>query len=171
MPTTDITRRRFWILREFGQLYHEFADSLICSSETWFQFDDEVVTRIDFLGEKRYTGKEVVDVLNDSGTTKKCVSSLNVAWLSSCFCPVVRGVSQPRARPAKKRRIDDSDDEIAGYVISPPSSKSPFHFILLVSRTSFRLPPPTEAQVSLPGKAPEGCVMREYRCHMIHSAI
>lgn len=75
MPTTDITRLRFWILREFDQLSHEFADSLICSSKTWFQFDDEVVTRIDFLGEKRYSGKEVVDVLNDSGTTKKCVSS------------------------------------------------------------------------------------------------
>ena len=48
---------------------------MICSSQTWFQFDDEVVTKIDFLGEKRYTGKEIVDVLNDSGSTKKCVFS------------------------------------------------------------------------------------------------
>lgn len=74
MLTTDITRLRFWILREFDQKSHEFTDPMICSSNTWFQFDDEVVTNIDFLGEKRYTGKDIVDVLNDSGTTKKCVS-------------------------------------------------------------------------------------------------
>lgn len=105
------------------------------------------------------------------GLPKSAYPPLNVAWLSSCFCPSVRGASQPRARPAKKRRIDDSDDEIVGYVINPPSSKFPFHFILPVSRASFRLPPPMEAQVSLPGKAPEGCVMRENRYHMMHSAI
>lgn len=75
MLTTDIMKLRFWILREFDQLRHEFTDLLIYSSKTWFQFDDEVVTRIDFLGEKRYTGKDIVDVLNDSGTNKKCVSS------------------------------------------------------------------------------------------------
>lgn len=103
---------------------HEFADPLICSSKTWFQFDDEVVTKIDFLGEKRYTGKDVVDVLNDSGATKKCVFSPN--WGFLMFYPHARNVGQPRARSAKKRRIDDSDDEVVVYVISPPSSNPPY---------------------------------------------
>lgn len=155
MLTTAITRLRFWILGEFDQLSHEFAYLLMCSSKTWFQFDDEVVTRIDFLGEKRYTGKEVADVPNDNGTTKKCVSSPECGLVPSCFC--VRSASQPRGRPAKKRRIDDTDDEIVEYVITPTSSKFPFDLSCLC-RTSFRLPSSTEAQVSLPGKAPEGCV-------------
>ncbi|KAG8217868.1 hypothetical protein J3R82DRAFT_6034 [Butyriboletus roseoflavus] len=103
---------------------HYEAQVLDTASKTWFQFDDEVVTRIDFLGEKRYTGKDVVDVLNDSGTNKK-------------------GAGQPRARPAKKRRIDDSDDEI------------------------FESPPPTEVQVSLPGKAPEGDVFSSRDAYML----
>ena len=41
------------------------------------------------------------------------------------FYPHVRNASQPRARSAKKRRIDDSDDEGVEYVISSPTSGSP----------------------------------------------
>lgn len=74
MLTTDIMRLKFWILRKSDNLQCETADSLICSSKTWFQFDDEVVTKIDFLGEKRYTGKGVEDVLKDAVADKKCVS-------------------------------------------------------------------------------------------------
>lgn len=82
--------------------------------------------------------------------------------ISLCSYPHVRNGSQPRARSAKKRRIDDSDDEGVEYVISS-ASKFTFHLILVMSHTSLRLPPPTEAKISLPGKAPEGCVMQESR--------
>lgn len=81
MLTTDITRLRSWTLRRFDQSLHEPANPLTCSSTTWFQFDDEVVTKIDFLGEKRYTGKDLVDVLNDSGAAKKCVFPFNWNFL------------------------------------------------------------------------------------------
>lgn len=62
------------------RLSHELADPSISRSNTWFQFDDEVVTKINFLGEKRYTGKDIVDVLNDGGATKKCVLFPNIIW-------------------------------------------------------------------------------------------
>lgn len=64
----------------------------MCSSKTWFQFDDEVVTKIDFLGEKRYTGKDVVDVLNDSGATKKCVPPLACGSDFLMFSGLMSGV-------------------------------------------------------------------------------
>ena len=167
----DTTRLRFWILRELNHLSLEFTGSSICSLKTWFQFDDEVVTKIDFLGEKRYTGKDIVDVLNDTGTTKKCVSSpgYGSGFLMYFFCSDIRSAGQPRVRSAKKRRIDDSDDEIVEYVMYLSSSNLPFH--LACVHTSFRLPAPTEAKVSLPGKTPEGCVMCENWWHMMRLPI
>ncbi|KAG9318845.1 hypothetical protein JVU11DRAFT_949 [Chiua virens] len=102
---------------------HYVAQVLDTASKTWFQFDDEVVTEIDFLGEKRHANKEVVDVVNDSGAAKK-------------------STGQPRARSAKKRRIDDSDDELV------------------------ELPSSTEGKVSLPGKA-EGDVFSSRDAYML----
>ncbi|KIJ69021.1 hypothetical protein HYDPIDRAFT_178940 [Hydnomerulius pinastri MD-312] len=94
------------LLHKGASAYHGHyeAQVLDTASKTWFQFDDETVTKIDLLGEKRYTGKELVDVLNGNGTKK--------------------GAAQPRARPAKKRRIDDSDDEIV-ELPSPSTEKPP----------------------------------------------
>ncbi|KAG1891149.1 hypothetical protein F4604DRAFT_1876310 [Suillus subluteus] len=72
---------------------HYEAQVLDTASNTWFQFDDENVTKIDSLGERRYTGRDIVDVLN--GNPKK------------------GSTGNPRGRPAKKkRRIDDSDDDV-----------------------------------------------------------
>ncbi|KAF8557305.1 cysteine proteinase [Imleria badia] len=123
---TNLYELRGVLLHKGPSAYHGHyeAQVLDTASKTWFQFDDEVVTKIDFLGEKRYTGKDIVDVLNDSGTTKK-------------------SAGQPRARSAKKRRIDDSDDEGA------------------------ELPLPTETKVSLPGKAPEGDVFSSRDAYML----
>ncbi|KAG6376492.1 hypothetical protein JVT61DRAFT_2485 [Boletus reticuloceps] len=125
---TNIYELRGVLLHKGASAYHGHyeAQVLDTASKTWFQFDDEVVTKIDFLGEKRYTGKEVVDVLNDSGTTKK-------------------SAGQPRARSAKKRRIDDSDDEVV------------------------ELPFPTEAKGTLPSnsKAPEGDVFSSRDAYML----
>lgn len=92
----------------------------------------------------------------------RVISKYNLEF-SSCFYAHVRSAGQPRVRSAKKRRIDDSDDEAVEYVISPPSSNLPSisSCVVPVPNTSFRLPLPTEAKVSLPGKAPEGCVMVE----------
>lgn len=79
---------------------HYEAQVLDTASNTWFQFDDENVTKIDSLGERRYTGRDIVDVLN--GNPKK------------------GNTGNSRGRPAKKkRRIDDSDDDVV-EVSSPP---------------------------------------------------
>lgn len=80
---------------------HYEAQVLDTASNTWFQFDDENVTKIDSLGERRYTGRDIIDVLN--GNPKK------------------GSTGNSRGRPAKKRRrIDDSDDDIV-EVSSPPT--------------------------------------------------
>lgn len=80
---------------------HYEAQVLDTASNTWFQFDDENVTKIDSLGERRYTGRDMVDVLN--GNPKK------------------GSTGNPRGRPVKKkRRIDDSDDDVV-EVSSPPT--------------------------------------------------
>ncbi|KAG2041623.1 cysteine proteinase [Suillus americanus] len=80
---------------------HYEAQVLDTASNTWFQFDDENVTKIDSLGERRYTGRDIVDVLN--GNPKK------------------GSTGNARGRPAKKkRRIDDSDDDVV-EVSSPPT--------------------------------------------------
>jgi hypothetical protein len=67
------------------------------------------VTKIDSLGERRYTGRDIVDVLN--GNPKKYVwSNHRKSELNDCG----RGnTGNSRGRPAKKkRRIDDSDDDV-----------------------------------------------------------
>lgn len=80
---------------------HYEAQVLDTASNTWFQFDDENVTKIDSLGERRYTGRDMVDVLN--GNPKK------------------GSTGNSRGRPVKKkRRIDDSDDDVV-EVSSPPT--------------------------------------------------
>ncbi|KAI6132145.1 hypothetical protein EDD16DRAFT_1891250 [Pisolithus croceorrhizus] len=86
---------------------------LIPGSTTWFQFDDDTVTKIDLSGEKRHSSKEIIDILN---------------WSSKRYTPfpldrnpfIISLIShqQPRIRPAKKRRIEDSEDEI----VEPASS-------------------------------------------------
>ncbi|KAG6332044.1 hypothetical protein ID866_7047 [Astraeus odoratus] len=80
------------LLHKGTSAYHGHYEAQVfdTASKTWFQFDDETVTKIDLLGEKRHSGKEIVDVLNS--LPKK-------------------GSQQPRIRPAKKRRIDDSEDD------------------------------------------------------------
>ncbi|KAF8843558.1 cysteine proteinase [Paxillus ammoniavirescens] len=116
------------LLHKGTSAYHGHYEAQVfdTASKAWFQFDDETVTKIDLLGEKRHSNsKELVDVLNGSGVPKK-------------------GTNQPRARPAKKRRIDDSDDEI----VELPS-------------------PAMEARSSLLYKAPEGDIFSSKDSYML----
>ncbi|KAH7913760.1 hypothetical protein BJ138DRAFT_1145448 [Hygrophoropsis aurantiaca] len=95
------------LLHKGPSAYHGHYEAQVfdTTSKTWFQFDDETVTKIDSLGEKRYSSKEVVDVVN--GQPKKGASAL------------------ARNKPAKKkRRVDDSDDEIV-EVTTPPVKPVP----------------------------------------------
>ncbi|OAX36669.1 cysteine proteinase [Rhizopogon vinicolor AM-OR11-026] len=91
------------LLHKGASAYHGHyeAQVLDTASNTWFQFDDENVTKIESLGERRHTGRDIVDVLN--GNPKK------------------GNTGNSRGRPAKKkRRIDDSDDEVV-EIPSPPT--------------------------------------------------
>lgn len=99
----DIYELRGVLLHKGPSAYHGHyeAQVLDTASNTWFQFDDENVTKIDSLGERRYTGRDIIDVLN--GNPKK------------------GSTGNSRGRPAKKRRrIDDSDDDVV-EVSSPPT--------------------------------------------------
>ncbi|KAL4067914.1 hypothetical protein J3A83DRAFT_4097639 [Scleroderma citrinum] len=80
------------LLHKGASAYHGHYEAQVfdTASKSWFQFDDETVTKIDLLGEKRHNSKDSIDILN--GFNKK-------------------GNPQPRVRPAKKRRVEDSDDE------------------------------------------------------------
>ncbi|KAF9246150.1 hypothetical protein BU15DRAFT_39647 [Melanogaster broomeanus] len=104
--TGNIYELRGVLLHKGTSAHHGHYEAQVfdTASKTWFQFDDETVTKIDLLGEKRHSSKELVDILNGNGAAKKYVSFL--------------GANPPRARPAKKRRIDDSDDEIAQYYMT-----------------------------------------------------
>lgn len=81
------------LLHKGASAYHGHyeAQVLDSGSKTWFQFDDETVTKVALLGEKRHSSREVIDIINGSNK---------------------RSHQQPRVRPAKKRRIEDSEDEI-----------------------------------------------------------
>lgn len=87
------------LLHKGASAYHGHyeAQVLDTGSTTWFQFDDDTVTKLDLLGEKRHSSKEIIDIIN---------------WSNK------RSHQQPRIRPAKKRRIEDSEDEI----VEPASS-------------------------------------------------
>ncbi|KAG1827163.1 cysteine proteinase [Suillus subaureus] len=103
MDQFNIYELRGVLLHKGPSAYHGHyeAQVLDTASNTWFQFDDENVTKIDSLGERRYTGRDIVDVLN--GNPKK------------------GSTGNSRGRPAKKRRrIDDSDDDVV-EVSSPPT--------------------------------------------------
>ncbi|KAF9218284.1 cysteine proteinase, partial [Gyrodon lividus] len=125
--TGNVYELRGVLLHKGTSAYHGHYEAQVfdTASKTWFQFDDETVTKIELLGEKRHSSKELVDVLNSSGAVKK-------------------GINQPRARPAKKRRIDDSDDEI----VELPS-------------------PVVEAKSSLLGKVPEGDIFSSKDSYML----
>ncbi|KAH7929713.1 cysteine proteinase [Leucogyrophana mollusca] len=99
------------LLHKGTSAYHGHYEAQVfdTTSKTWFQFDDETVTKIDLLGEKRYNSKEVVDVVNRQ--SKKYGAFLLFGSASSLA----------RSRPAKKRRVEDSEDEV--IEISPPPAK------------------------------------------------
>lgn len=85
------------LLHKGASAYHGHYEAQVfdTASKSWFQFDDETVTKIDLLGEKRYSGQDIADILNGNKN------------------------SQSRGRPTKRRRIEDSDDERADRSGSP----------------------------------------------------
>ncbi|KAF9053878.1 cysteine proteinase [Hymenopellis radicata] len=90
------------LLHKGSSAYHGHYEAQVydASSKTWFQFNDEEVSRIKKLG-KPPVETDVIDLATD-------------------------GESRPRPKKlGKRRRVDDSDDELAKTPESPKSSPKP----------------------------------------------
>ncbi|KAI6118845.1 hypothetical protein EV401DRAFT_2057534 [Pisolithus croceorrhizus] len=69
------------LLHKGASAYHGHYEAQVfdTSSTTWFQFDDDTVTKIDLLGEKRHSSKEIIDILNWS--SKRDIFSSKDAYM------------------------------------------------------------------------------------------
>ncbi|KAI6138857.1 hypothetical protein EDD17DRAFT_1782678 [Pisolithus thermaeus] len=95
------------LLHKGASAYHGHYEAQVFDT----RFDDDTVTKIDLLGEKRHSSKEIIDILN---------------WSNK------RSHQQPRIRPAKKRRIEDSEDEIVEDIFSSKDA-----YMLVYARKEF----------------------------------
>jgi len=88
----DIYELRGVLLHRGSSAYHGHYEAQVfdTSSRTWFQFDDEDVVSIQSLGEKKYTGKDIVDILNGNEDRK---------------------LSAARGRPSKRPRLEESEGD------------------------------------------------------------
>ncbi|KAI6045712.1 hypothetical protein EDC04DRAFT_2877115 [Pisolithus marmoratus] len=79
--SSQVYELRGVLLHKGASAYHGHyeAQVLDTGSKSWFQFDDETVTKIDLLGEKRHSSKEVVDIIN--GPHKRDVFSSKDAYM------------------------------------------------------------------------------------------
>ncbi|KAH7889396.1 hypothetical protein F5I97DRAFT_1801122 [Phlebopus sp. FC_14] len=84
------------LLHKGASAYHGHyeAQVLDTASKTWFQFDDETVTKIGLLGEKRHSTKQVIDILN--GEAKYVHPFFSSCWhprpatlLTDYFCTCI----------------------------------------------------------------------------------
>ncbi|KAF9454646.1 cysteine proteinase [Macrolepiota fuliginosa MF-IS2] len=91
------------LLHKGASAYHGHYEAQVYDTEkrSWFQFNDEVVTRIETLGDKKKV-KEKAIIVDDDDDSSRCVGK----------------------RPAKKRRKVVSDDETESSQPKSPSSRS-----------------------------------------------
>ncbi|KAJ7775067.1 hypothetical protein B0H16DRAFT_1672615 [Mycena metata] len=102
----NIYELRGVLLHKGKSAYHGHYEAQVfdATKQSWFQFNDEIVTKIQKLGDKRST-PEIIDVeAEESAKTSH---------------------TRKRENARKRRRVDDSDEESNSSPANPPRSSVP----------------------------------------------
>lgn len=82
---------------------------------SWFQFNDDVVTKIDTLGDKRSTRKPTDIIVEVEDEVEERFGNLFIPGINTDDVKLSSNPSQlrkDRSNARKRRRIEDSDDEV-----------------------------------------------------------